>query len=173
MTSRGGNKYDRTFMEAFIRPGSTPQDWIARDNTPALGVVQGTEREMFIYRMSHYAQPTAHVTRYSLRLDGFISVHAPYEGGELITKPFVFKGSELEINFATSAAGGIQIEIQDATGNPIQGFVLSDCPEIIGDQVSRVISWKNGSDISKLAGKAIRLKFVMRDADLYSLKFKN
>jgi hypothetical protein len=172
MTTRGGNLFDRTFMEAFIRPGSTPQDWIARDNTPALGVVQGNEREMYVYRMSHYAQPTAHVARYSLRLDGFISVHAPYKGGELITKPFIFKGSKLEINFATSAAGGIQVEIQNANGEPISGFSLDDCPEFIGDEIEHIVQWKNGSDVSQLAGKRIRLRFVIKDADLYAIQFK-
>lgn len=172
MTTRGGNRYDRTFMEAFIRPGSTPQDWIARDNTPALGVVQSNEQEMFIYRMSHYAQPTAHVTRYSLRLDGFISVHAPYRGGELITKPFLFKGKELEINFSTSAAGGIQVEIQTASGEPISGFSLDDCPEFIGDEIEHIVRWKHGSHVSQLVGKPIRLRFVMKDADLFAIQFK-
>src|SRR5206468_4283604 len=103
MTTRGGSHYDRTFMEAFIRPGPDPEDWVARDNTPALGVVPANARQMFIYRMSHYAQPTSHMARYSLRTDGFVSVSAPYRGGELITKAFTFSGSKLEINFVTSA----------------------------------------------------------------------
>ena len=172
MTSRGGNRYDRTFMEAFIRPGSTAQDWIARDNTPALGVVPGNDREMFIYRMSHYAQPTAHITRYSIRLDGFISVHASFNGGEVITKPFIFKGTELEINFATSAAGGFLVEIENADGQPVSGYSQDECPEFIGDEIEHVVQWKNGSDVGQLAGKPIRLRFVMKDADLYSFRFK-
>ena len=172
MTTRGGNHYNRTFMEAFIRPGTTPQDWIARDNTPALGIVPGNDREMFIYRMSHYAQPTAHLTRYSLRLDGFVSVHAPYIGGELITRSFIFKGSELEINFATSAAGGIQVEIQNANGEAIPGFSLADCPEFIGDEIEHIVHWQNGSDLSQFSGKPIRLRLLMKDADLYSFRFK-
>jgi hypothetical protein len=172
LTSRGGNRYDRTFMEAFIRPGTAPQDWIARDNTPAHGIVSGNENEMFIYRMSHYAQPTAHLTRYSLRLDGFVSVHAPYSRGELITRPFIFKGNQLKINFATSAAGGIQVEIQNIAGEPIPGFSLADCPEFIGDEIEHIVHWKNGSDVSQLSGEPIRLRFVMKDADLYAIQFK-
>lgn len=61
-------------MKAFIRPGDTPLDWVARDNTPALGLAEGNGRRLYIYRMSHYAQPSAHLDRYSLRLDGFVSV---------------------------------------------------------------------------------------------------
>jgi hypothetical protein len=171
MTTRGGSHYDRTFMEAFIRPGPTAQDWIARDNTPALGVVPANAREMFIYRVSHYAQPTAHMARYTLRTDGFASVHAPYAGGELLTKPFKFSGNKLEMNFATSAAGGVRVELQDENGKAIPGHTLADCPEMIGDEIERTISWSGGTDVSKLAGKVIRLRFAMKDADLYSLRF--
>ena len=172
MTSRGGNRYDRTFMEGFIRPGPSPRDWIARDNTPALGVVPGGPREMFLYRLSQYGQPTVHMTRYSLRIDGFVSVNAPYGGGELITKPFLFTGSELEINYATSAVGGVQVEVQDADGRAITGYGLDDCPEFFGDEIDRVVSWENGTDVGVLEGKAVRLRFGLRDADLYSMRFR-
>jgi hypothetical protein len=172
MSTRGGGKYDRTFMEAFIRPGETARDWVARDNTPALGIVKGNDRELFLYRLSHYAQPTVHVSRYSLRLDGFISISAPFKGGELITKPFIFSGKSLEINFVSSAAGGVQIEIQDKNGKPISGFSLDDCPEFIGDEISHIVHWRNNTDVSKLAGKPIKLRFVMKDADLFSFRFK-
>ena len=172
MSSRGGGKYVRTFMEAFIRPGETDKDWVARDNTPALGIVRGNDRELFLYRLSHYAQPTVHVSRYSLRLDGFISVSAPFKGGELITKPFMFSGKSLEINFASSAAGGVQIEIQDKSGKPISGFTIGDCPEFIGDKISHIVRWKNGTDVGKLVGKIIKLRYVMKDADLFSFRFK-
>jgi hypothetical protein len=64
------------------------------------------------------------------------------------------------------------IEIQDAAGRPIPGFALDDCPEIIGDQIERVATWKTGSDVGKLAGQTIRLRFMMKDADLYSLRFR-
>ena len=171
MTTRGGSHYDRTFMEAFLRPGPSPQDWIARDNTPALGIVPANAREMFIYRGSHYAQPSAHLARYTLRTDGFVSVHAPYAGGELLTKPFKFSGNKLEINFATSAAGGVRIELQDENEKAIPDYTLADCPEMIGDEIERTVSWLGNSNISKLAGRIVRLRFVMKDADLYSLSF--
>ena len=51
------------------------------------------------------------------------------------------------------------------------GFTLAESPEIIGDEIGRVVAWSEGTDVGKLAGRTIRLRFVMRDADLYSLKF--
>ena len=78
MTSRGGTRFDRTFMEAFLRPGPSPRDWVSYSNTPSPGVLPGSQGDMYIYRIAHYGQPTAHLRRYSLRLDGFVSVNAPY-----------------------------------------------------------------------------------------------
>ncbi|MCH2374413.1 MAG: hypothetical protein MK538_09515 [Planctomycetes bacterium] len=173
MTSRGGNRYDRTFREGFIRPGADPRDWISRANAPACGVVPATDgRRMFVYRLSHYGQKSAHLARYSLRLDGFASLSAGFSGGELVTKPLRFSGKSLSINFATSAAGGVRIEIQDASGKPFDGYALADCAEAVGDQIERSVLWKSGSDVSRLAGKTVRLRFVLRDADLYSFSFQ-
>jgi hypothetical protein len=106
-------------------------------------------------------------------LDGFVSVHAPQSGGELLTKYFTFTGDSLELNFSTSAAGSIQIEIQDAKGKPIPGFTLAESEDIFGDSVDRNIRWKGheGSDLSTLRGRAVRLRFVIKDADLYSFRF--
>ena len=110
--------------------------------------------------------------RYTLRIDGFVSVWGPLSGGEFVTKPLVFEGSKLVMNFSTSAAGSIQVEIQDVGGKPFDGFALPDCPEIFGDAIERAVIWKDGSDVSKLAGKPIRLRFLIKDADLYSIHFK-
>jgi hypothetical protein len=94
------------------------------------------------------------------------------KGGEFVTKPFTFKGSQLVMNLSTSAAGGVQIEIQDEQGSPIEGFALKDCPEIFGDSTAYTASWNGGSDIGHLEGIPIRLRFVMRDSDLYSIQFR-
>jgi len=163
MTSRGGNRYDRTFMEAFIRPGLDPERWGNRANYAALNVVPTAPAELSIYVRD---------LRYVLRTDGFASLNAPYTGGEMVTKPLQFTGEELVINFATSAAGGIRVEIQRSDGEPIPGYNLSDCHQIIGDRIERIVRWESGSDVSELAGQPIRLRFVMKDADLYSLRFR-
>ena len=163
--------YDRTFLEGFIRGGIGPQNWVSRTNYPALNVVQTGPAEMSVYVNQDYAQPTAHLRRYSLRLDGFASLRADYHGGEMVTKPLLFTGRELSLNFATSAAGGVRIELQDASGQPLPGFSLADCQEQIGNELDRVVSWKSGANISALAGKPVRLRFVMKDADVFALQF--
>ena len=172
MTTRGGYVYSRTFMEGFIRPGLDPGNWASRSAMAACNIVPTGPAEMSVYKQMHYAQPSTYMERYTLRTDGFVSVSAPYEGGEMVTKPLVFSGGRLVINFETSAAGGIQVEIQDVNGNPLPGYGLIDAVETIGDDIERSVVWPIGSDLSGMAGKPVRLRFVMRDADLYSIRFK-
>jgi hypothetical protein len=170
MSTRGGGVYDRTFMEAFVAPGVGLENWTSRTNYPALNVVQTGPAEMSLYVNQNYGQPTAHLRRYSMRLDGFASVHADYDGGEMTTKPLTFRGSRLLLNFATSAAGGIRVEVQRPDGTPIPGFALADCAELIGNEIERAASFAGGG-LESLAGQPVRLRFVMKDADLFALQF--
>jgi hypothetical protein len=77
------------------------------------------------------------------------------------------------MNFATSAAGSVRVEVQDPAGKPVEGFALADCPDQFGDTIERAVHWKAGSDVRPLAGRPIRLRFVLKDADLYSFHFVN
>jgi hypothetical protein len=172
MTSRGGQTYARTFMEGFIRPGPDLGNWASRAGLSALGVVPTGPAEMSLYKQAHYAQPTGRLDRYVLRTDGFASVNAPFAGGEFVTRPLIFAGRECIVNFSTGAAGGLRAEIRDATGAPVPGFALSDAVEQVGDEIERPLAWKNGRDVSALAGRPVSLRFVMKDADLYSLRFR-
>ncbi len=171
LTSRGGETYERIFNEAFIRPGIGLENWVSRSNYPALNIVQTGPTEMSLYVNQNYAQHSARLHRYSLRLDGLASIAAGADGGEWRTKPVIFRGARLSVNFGTSARGGLRVELQDATGKPIPGFTLEDAVEQIGNEIDRTVSWKGGSDVSSLAGRPVRLRFVMADADLFSFIF--
>jgi hypothetical protein len=170
-SARGGANFKRTFLEAFIRPGFDLENWTSRANYAARGIVETGDGELSLYVKHHSGYPSIHVRRYTLRSDGFVSVSGPYAGGEMITKLLTFSGNRLTINFSTSAAGGVRIELQTPEGKSIDGFTLDDCPEIIGDRIDHVVSWRSGSDIGKFSGQPIRLRFELKDADLYSLQF--
>lgn len=172
MTTRGGNRYTRLFMEGFIRPGPDLGNWASRAGLTALGVVPTGPAEMSLYKQAHYAQPSGHLVRYTLRTDGFVSVHAPYRGGEWISRPLIFSGRDLVLNFSTGAAGSLKVELQRESGEPIPGFTLAEAVEQVGDEIERVISWKDGAHLEAFSGQPVRLRFVMKDADLYSLRFR-
>ena len=178
MTSRDGRAFKR-WTEAFVRPGPQKQRWVNRNNMTAWGIVvtksaiDGAPDELSIYSTEHYYQePACKIRRYTIRMDGFVSLQAPLSGGTALTKPITFKGKRLEINYATSAAGSVRIEIQGPGGKPLAGYAATDCKEIYGDEIDGSVAWKNGPDVSKLAGKPIRLRFVLKDADLYAFRFR-
>jgi hypothetical protein len=171
ISSRGGNRYQRTFLEAFLRPGMGIQNWVSRSNYPALNLMPTGASTMSFLVNRNYGQPTSYLGRYELRLDGFASAHAGFAGGELITRPLLFDGSRLELNYSTSAAGSVRVELQEASGNPIAGFTLTDSRELIGDEISRVHEWKGAPELSAWRGKPVRVRFVLRDADLFSYRF--
>lgn len=173
MSSRGGNVYDRTFLDGFLTPGVGARNWVSRTNYPVLNVVQTGPAEMSMYVNQDYGQPTAHLHRYTLRLDGFSSLHAPFAGGGMVTKPLTFTGDTLFVNFATSAAGGLRFELQTADGQPIPGFTLADSVEVIGNEIERAVSWKGNPSLKEWQGKPVRLKVEMKDADLFALQFRD
>jgi hypothetical protein len=164
MTARGNSPFDRTFRGAFIRPGLDPMRWGNRSNYAALNVVPTGPAEMSIY-----ATP---FRRFTLRTDGFASVHAGPDVGEIVTRPFRFAGKELAVNYSTSAGGSFRVEIQDADGKPLPGFSLADCRNLIGDSIEQAVSWTKRSDVANLAGRPVRLRFVMQEADVYAVQFR-
>ena len=178
MASRDGVTFKR-WNEAFLRPGIEREGtwnyghqymaWHAVETKSAL---EGAPNELSFYATeSYWTGRSSALRRYTLRLDGFVSIHAPMSGGELVTKPFTFTGRRLTLNFASSAAGDIRVELQDASGRPIPGFALADAEPMFGDAIERTVHWKSGSDVGAWAGKPVRLRFVLRDADLYALRF--
>ncbi len=164
MTARGDVPFDRTFREAFIRPGLDPARWGNRANYAALNVVPTGPNEMSIY-----ATP---FRRFVLRTDGFASVHAGADPGEMLTRLLRFAGHHLVLNYATSAGGSLRVEIQDDAGRAIPGFRLEDCLPLVGDAIQQPVRWKNDPDLSRWAGKMVRLRFVLQDGDLYALQFR-
>ncbi len=172
ISSRDGLRFDRTFREAFIRPGLSPHNWgdAHGNNTPAWGILQTGPEELSIYWSENYGG-VPHVRRGVLRLDGFVSIHAPAKGGEMVTNPIRCTGPILKLNYSTSAAGGIRCEVLDAAGKPVKGLTLSDSIELFGDEITGALAWKNGTNLGALTGRDIRLRFVMHDADLYAVTF--
>ena len=176
MTSRDGLHFHR-WREAFIRPGPSRGGWWNENNCPAWGFVETPSHiedappELSFYVNRWYGAATGNLRRYTLRLDGFVSLDADAKGGEVVTRPVIFSGNELTLNYATSAVGSVQVELQDERGNAIAGYSLEDCPLIFGDEVDHVVHWKSGTDVSGLAGQPVRLRLVLKDADVYSLQF--
>lgn len=114
---------------------------------------------------NHWIGPT-HLWRYTLRLDGFVSLHAGAKEKTVVTKPFIYEGNTLTVNFSTSAFGGMYFSLIAEDGTRFDG------PEIFGDSVDRPVHFDNEEAVKELSGKPVTLEVRMRDADLYSIKFE-
>ena len=179
ISSRDGVSFNR-WDEAFLRPGIEREGtWNYGHQCLAWHMVEtasaldgGAPTELSFYAVeSYWTGRSSTLRRHTLRLDGFVSVNAPSRGGELLTRPLRFTGGELRLNFSTSAAGSIRVEIQDEAGRPLPGHGLEECEVIYGDTLDRRVAWKQGADVSALQGRPVRLRFVLEDADLFSLWF--
>ena len=180
MTSRDGRQFHR-WPEAFIRPGPRQREsWVYGDNFIFWGMfespstVEDSPDELSLLAVEGYweDEDTA-FRRYSLRVDGFVSASAPYAGGELVTRPMIFSGGSLSVNAETSAFGSFQVEIQNAEGEVLPGFSLEECEPIFCDSLDYTVRWRSrdGGDLRGLEGRPVRLRFLLRDADLYAFQF--
>ncbi len=179
IVSRDGRNF-RQSNDSFLAPGlRTRHNWSYGDNYIAWHVVEtestrdDSPRELSLYATeSYFTGRDSRLRRYSMRIDGFASMHAKRQEGEFTTRPITFSGRELSLNLATSAAGMVRVEIRDPAGAPLPGFSLDDCDLIYGDSLDRRVSWKGKRSVEALAGKPVVLRIVLREADIYSLVFE-
>ena len=164
MTSRNGTYWNRTFREAWVRPGTDRKNWVNRNNMPALGIIETSPLEFSMYISENYRNESNGIRRLSIRKHGFSSVHADFGEGIMITKPFIYSGTSLEINYSTSAAGSIIVEMLDADMNHV---CSSDA--IYGDEIFEKVDL--GEYPGSYEGKPVRLGFRLKDADLYAIRF--
>ena len=103
-----------------------------------------------------------------LRLDGFVSLDAGEETGYAVTKPFLLAGTELHANLK-ALSGELRVELLDhETRKPLPGYSLHESRPITGDSLDLQLRWKSGSDLSSLVGRIVQLRFVLKNASLYS-----
>lgn len=171
MCSRNGKQWNR-WDEAFMRPGPEREyNWVYGDCYPSVGMIEtpshlphaGLELSMYAPD-NHWGRIPAELRRYTIRIDGFASYNATFQPQRVVTKPFVFTGSSLFMNFSTSAAGYMKISLH-------HGDTTLESGEIFGDSIDRNIVFENG-DLSALAGKPVTMEIEMSDADVYSFIFK-
>ncbi len=192
--SRDGIKWERYDRRPFVPLGMKGEfDWGCARTIWGL-VPDKTGREMYIYyRAGEWlhgwdrneqnkniltskgfgaTRDITCISRLISRRDGFTSIRGAYVGGEFTTPPVLFTGSKLLLNVDTSATGIVQVGILDEQGSAIEGFAPGQCDIIhTANEINRVVSWHGRADVSKLAGRPVRIKFLVRDADVYAFQF--
>lgn len=178
-TSRDGLRWQRHPRPAWVPIGEHAGYPIRRPYV-AFGLVRrGDELWQYAYSRSSYHSPHGKaprrpaVHRLVSRLDGFVSLDAPYEReGTFVTHPLRFTGERLLLNVDTGATGYAQVGFLDEAGQPIGGFAVDDCVYVNGNEVAYPVEWLGkGGDVSSLAGRTLQVVVRMRGTSLYALQF--
>jgi len=103
----------------------------------------------------------------TLRVDGFFSMDAGASEGVLTTKPLRLQGKELYVNAAASE-GSIWVEILDEAGNVIEPYSVDACHILKTDSIRHAVSWKAAENLNTIGKLDVRLRFRMKNAQLYS-----
>lgn len=171
--SRDGLHFERPFRDPIIPLGEVGS-WDRFMIHPMSGPpIEEDEHLHFYYGGRNYRHrptsiadegtPTGSIGRASALRDRFVSVEASYDGGNLVTKPFQFDGSQLYVN-ANTAFGELSIQILNASGQAIKDFETT----LTGMDATEIPIHFNGKKIHSLQAEPIRLKFTLRNVQLYS-----
>ena len=105
----------------------------------------------------------------TLRLDGFVSLSAPGEGS-VTTRLLRTPGGRLTVN--ARVGGDLRAEILDGDGNVIPGYGVQQCNSVRGDSLRHAVTWGTGSDLVPRRKAGLRVRFHLRDTDLYAFQLK-
>lgn len=174
MSSRDGVNF-RRWNKAVIPPDAPKERDGNRSNYMANALVSlvGNDRELAVYGSeAYYEGPDSRLRRFTYRVDGFVSLRGGDAGGELISKPLKFQGEQLVLNYDASGGGSVLVEIQDENGKPLPGLELSKCQPMSGDSIAEAVRWKETASVARLSGSVVRLRLVIRNADVFSIQFR-
>ena len=172
MSSRDGQTFRRWAKPVISE--EAPEDRSGnRSNYMAWGLLTlpGNDREYSVYASENYLSRTpTRLRRFTFRADGFVALRGGKEGGQLTTKPLNVGGGKLEINYLARPGGQVRVEIQDVHGQPLANFSADDCDPLQGDEIAQQISWRGDAN-GPFTGRPVRVRFEVKDADVYSFRF--
>lgn len=166
MSSRDGVMFQR-YADPVI-PRTAPKDRNHnRSNYMAWGMFQlpGQPNEISVYGTENYYERTpGRMRRFVYRVDGFVALRGGAKSGTVTTKAIKFDGDKLVLNYRANAGGSLIVEAIDANNK-----VIGRSKSLTGDQVASVVDWQQAPDLS---GGVVRLRFQLKNADVFSLRFK-
>lgn len=100
----------------------------------------------------------------TIRLDGWCSLQASFDGGQIITKTIILPKGELYLN-TKSDWGEILVEVLDSTGTKIEN--MQSLP-VSANGIRVQVEWPEGVVFENLAGQPVKIKFTIKNAHLYA-----
>jgi hypothetical protein len=122
----------------------------------------------------------------TLTVDRFAGIHADFKEGRLVTKPMLWPGGDLILNcegrypegHPSAGGGSIAVEVWDDNNRPVESFAgehrarydKASPDYAAGVPSESPVRWPGNHSLQELAGRRIRLAFLLRDARLYSFR---
>lgn len=167
MSSRDGVNWSNPFKTAWISPSINDRNWTQRNYITVSGIIDAGD-EFNFYVEEKYMWDDCSIVRYTVPKYRFGSIYANSDGGSMLTKPFVYEGTGLYINYATAGAGSISIAVLDENEKAVEGFGYDECGEIYGNELQGEVLWA-GKTLQEMGSKKIRLLIKLKDAHLYAV----
>lgn len=170
--SRNGKSWQRPLRNPFIPNSPTKGDWDYGNNSFATNPPLRLGDELWFY---YSGRSTLHgvspddgaIGLGTLRVDGFVSMDAGDKEGILTSRPLRLAGDTLCVN-ADAAGGELRVELLTPSGQPIEPFTLASCEPITTDKIRHELRWRESRDMSKLRDRDIRIRFHLKNAQLYA-----
>ncbi|MDF1860589.1 MAG: hypothetical protein P1U87_10260 [Verrucomicrobiales bacterium] len=167
MMSRDGVHF-RRYNDPVV-PESAPSDRAGnRSNYMVWGMVElpSEPGKLSVYATEAYYGPVpGRVRRFVYRADGFVSLRGSEKGGRVVTNPFQAGKGSLVLNYTVRKGGSLLVERLNEKGE-----VLAKSKPLKGDSIAAPVEWANGTPFQE--GGARKLRFTLRNADLYSMKYE-
>lgn len=170
MSSRDGVTF-RRFDKAVI-PQTAPEDRDGnRSNYMTNGLLQllGQPNELSVYATeAYYSGPDSRVRRFTYRRDGFVALAG---AGEMLTKPLKYSGNRLLINYRCGKGGSLRVELRNADGTGLISLARDESDTLTGDAINHQMAWKNPDTVAAGKGQTVRLRFELKNAEIYAFQF--
>ena len=171
--SRDGYHWDRPRRKPLVGVSERYGDWNWANVQSAGGCLLVVRDKLYFYvsgrsgERGSKSSGTCTTGLATLRRDGFTSMGAGREPGELTTRKVRFGGERLFVN-VDAAGGELAVEVLDAEGRVVPPLTRENCEPICVDSTIQPITWRGSENLSAVAGKPVRFRFHLRNGSLYA-----
>jgi len=103
-----------------------------------------------------------------LRRDGFASLNAGRQPGQIVTRPLTFKGKSLFVNAEVASGGWVKAAVLSREATPIAGYDLQDAVAMTKGTTQGRLTWAAKDQLDASIDDHLRIRFELKDAKLYS-----
>ena len=183
--------HDRVWFLPRGREGDFDDGWVLGSSAPV-----DVGSQMYFYygaqqlQMQYGVDRSMSIGLAKLPTDRFVSQRADREPGYLLTREVLVEGRELRVNSTCTSSyfpsltgmaemGEIRVELVEAPsakevvvgGKPVSGFTMDECDVIRANSNDHLVTWNGKSDLSRLTGQSVHLRFKLTLAELFSFNF--